>query len=189
MKVRDSGMPEESYWESFFNPKLILSQLQFNNSIANVAEFGSGYGIFTLPAASIIKDTLYALDIDPKMIKSLQEKIVEKNIRNIKVIETDFVTQGTKLSNNSVDYVMLFNILHTQRPVELLNEAFRILKKGGKVGIIHWKYSKTTPRGPSLEIRPKPKQCINWLAESRFEHLKTENDISEYHYGIVGLKV
>lgn len=83
---------------------------------------------------------------------------------------------------------MLFNILHTEKPVELLNEAFRILKHGGKVGIIHWKYSNATPRGPSLEIRPKPEQCGKWLVEAGFKLHKTNIDLPPYHYGIVGLK-
>jgi len=37
-----------------------------------------------------------------------------------------------------------------------LNGAYRILKIGGKAGLIHWNYDSTTPRGPSMDIRPKP---------------------------------
>ncbi len=65
--------------------------------------------------------------------------------------------------DNSVDYVMLFNILHAEDPVSLLKEAHRILKRDAKVGVIHWIYSDSTPRGPSLDIRPKPHQCIQWM--------------------------
>ena len=44
------------------------------------------------------------------------------------------------LRNASVDYVFLFNILHGEKPEQLLKESYRILKLGGKVGIIHWNY-------------------------------------------------
>ncbi|VAX24838.1 Methyltransferase type 11 [hydrothermal vent metagenome] len=188
MKIRDSGMPKESYWESFFNPYFILSQLQLDNSITDVAEFGSGYGTFSIPAASLIRDTLYALDIDPEMTKSLRNKIAERNVRNIKVIETDFASQGTGLNDNSVEYVMLFNILHAKKPVKLLKEAKRILRQNGKVGIIHWNYDSSSPRGPSMEIRPKPEQCKNWIEQAGFKINKGPISLPPYHYGIIGIK-
>jgi ubiquinone/menaquinone biosynthesis C-methylase UbiE len=53
-----------------------------------------------------------------------------------------------------VDYAMLFNILHAEQPERLLREARRILAPHGLLGIIHWNYDPSTPRGPSMEIRP-----------------------------------
>ena len=188
MKIRDSGMPEESYWETFFNPQYIFSQLQFDNKIDESAEFGSGYGTFTIPAAKIIKGNLYALDIDAAMIERLGKKISERNVSNIKVYQKDFVKEGTGLNDNSIDYAMLFNILHAENPVKLLNEAYRILKHEGKVGIIHWIYSDSTPRGPSLDIRPKPEQCIAWLNEAGFALGSGVISLPPYHYGIIGIK-
>lgn len=49
----------------------------------------------------------------------------------------DILTQTTSLPDNSVDYVMLFNILHHDSPNDFLNEAYRILEHRGKVGILH----------------------------------------------------
>ncbi|MGE5412505.1 MAG: class I SAM-dependent methyltransferase, partial [Clostridiales bacterium] len=137
MKVRDSGMPEESYWESLFDVNLILSKLEINNNVNNLVEFGSGYGTFSIPASKIIKGTLYAIDMDPVMIERLYLRAKEENVKNIKIIEEDFVKERTILADNSVDYAMLFNILHAEDPVELLKEAKRILRPGGKAGVIH----------------------------------------------------
>lgn len=188
MKIRDSGMPEETYWESFFDPKFILSHLQFDNTITDAVEFGSGYGTFTLPAAKIIKGNLYAFDIEPAMIDRLNQKIVEEKLSNVKVNQIDFVQKGTKLQDNSVDYTMLFNILHAENPLSLLKEAYRILKHNGKVGIIHWIFSESTPRGPSLDIRPKPEQCIEWLEKAGFKLNSGIIQLPPYHYGIIGIK-
>ncbi len=188
MKIRESGMPEESYWESFFNPDMILSKLQFDGTIKNALEFGSGYGTFTIPAAKIIKGNIYALDIDSSMIERLKQKITEESIPNINVRQIDFIKEGTKLNDSTMDYTMLFNILHTKDPVKLLNEAYRILKPNGKIGIIHWIYSADTPRGPSLKIRPKPEQCINWLMEANFKLVSEVIPLPPYHYGIIGSK-
>lgn len=188
MKVRDSGMPEEAYWESLFDINLILSKLEINDKVNDLAEFGSGYGTFSIPASKIIKGTLYAIDMDPEMIERLYLRVKAENIKNIKIIEEDFVKERTILSDNSVDYVMLFNILHAEDPVQLLTESKRILRPGGKVGIIHWIYSKSTPRGPSLDIRPKPEQCVEWLKEAGFTLRSNIISLPPYHYGIVAQK-
>ncbi|MEJ5352587.1 MAG: class I SAM-dependent methyltransferase [Melioribacteraceae bacterium] len=188
MKIRESGMPEESYWESFFDAQFIFSKLQLDNTIFDVVEFGSGYGTFSIPAAKIIKGTLYAIDIDDAMINRLNERITAENVSNIKVIKRDFVNEGTGMEDNSVDYVMLFNILHAENPLVLLNEAYRILKPKGKVGIIHWIHSSITPRGPSLEIRPTPLQCVEWLLKANFKIINKEISLPPYHYGIIAYK-
>ncbi|OGU33402.1 MAG: methyltransferase type 11 [Ignavibacteria bacterium GWA2_35_9] len=188
MKIRESGMPSEEMWEKFFDIPLIFSKLRLNDSINDVAEFGSGYGTFTIPASKIIKGTLFAYDIDESMIKNLNKKVKENNIENIKVIQADFVNDGTKLNKEAVDYTMLFNILHAEEPFLLLNEACRILKPGGKAGVIHWIYSDETPRGPSLDIRPTKEQCINWMKEAGFEIKDSPVFLPPYHYGIIGYK-
>lgn len=188
MKIRESGMPEETYWESFFNTQLILSKLQFDKTIFDAVEFGSGYGTFTIPAAKIIKGVLFALDIDSVMIERLNQRINVTQLSNINVLIRDFVNEGTGLADCSVDYVMLFNILHAENPISLLEESYRILKSNGKLGIIHWIYSETTPRGPSLDIRPKPEQCIQWAESAGFLITKPVLSFHPYHYGILGLK-
>lgn len=188
MKVRDSAMPAEKMWDSFFNPKEILLKLELNEEVKDVVEFGSGYGTFSLIAALLIKGNLYAIDIEKRMIELLQKKIEEKNISNIKIIQRDFVAEGTGLKNNTVDYVMMFNILHAEEPEKLLHEAYRVLRSGGKIGVIHWIYSADTPRGPSLDMRPKPEQCIEWLINTGYMVKKDIIDLPPYHYGIIGTK-
>jgi hypothetical protein len=41
MKIRDSGMPDEPYWESLFDVALMLSRLNVSR-FNNVAELGGG---------------------------------------------------------------------------------------------------------------------------------------------------
>ncbi|KAB2846172.1 MAG: class I SAM-dependent methyltransferase [Melioribacteraceae bacterium] len=189
MKVRDSGMPHEEMWNSFFDAPSILKKLGMNSGIKDAVEFGSGYGTFSIPASLLISGNLYAIDIEKEMIESLNEKIIEKNISNIKIIQRDFVAEGTGLKENSADYVMMFNILHEENTEKLLREAYRILKAKGKIGIIHWIHSAETPRGPSLDVRPTPEQCIKWLINSGLKTEKNIINLPPYHYGITGIKL
>jgi ubiquinone/menaquinone biosynthesis C-methylase UbiE len=188
MKIRESGMPDEKYWESFFDVQNIFSELQLNEKINDAAEFGSGYGTFTIPAAKIVKGKIHAFDIDEEMVSRLSQRVNEEKLSNIIIHQNDFMKEGTKLADDSVDYAMLFNILHTENPVGLLKEAFRILKANGTAGIIHWIYSADTPRGPSMRIRPKPEQCIDWMEKAGFKRGISIISLPPYHYGMIGIK-
>lgn len=184
MKVRESGMPNEKMWEEFFEPGKILCTLGLNPNIVDVVEFGCGYGTFTIPAAKTVKGIIYAIDIEEKMIKRVAERANEENLNNIKVLLRDVINEGSGLEDISVDYAMLFNILHAEKPEALLKEAYRILKPVGKLAIIHWNYDPKTPRGPPMAIRPKPEQCIEWAMEVGF-NFENKHNLKPYHYGLV----
>ena len=184
MKIRESGMPEREMWERFFSPAKILTTLGLNNQVVDVVEFGCGYGTFTIPAAKVIKGKIYTMDIEPDMIRITNEEARKHGLANVKTLLRDFMAEGSGLSDGSLDYVMLFNILHLEKPMILINEAKRILRKGGKLGIIHWNYDPNTPRGPSMDIRPKPEDCIKWAESSGFSGT-ARYDLKPYHYGIV----
>lgn len=177
-------MPKEKEWTQFFDPSHALSLLGLNRKIVNVADFGCGYGTFTIPAAKTISGKIYAFDIEPEMIKTVKMKAKNLNLNNVEAILRDFVSQGSGLGNESVDYVFLFNILHVEKPEQLLKESYRILKLKGKVGIIHWNHDAKTPRGPPMDIRPRPEQCRSW-AESVGFIFEQKLDLKPYHYGLV----
>jgi ubiquinone/menaquinone biosynthesis C-methylase UbiE len=188
MKTRESGMPDEEWWETFFDPDFILDSLGLDQTYRAVVDMGCGYGTFAISAARRVNGMVHALDIEPEMVEACQEKAKEAGVNNINCVERDFVTYGTCLPDNCADFVMLFNILHAEDPVNLLKEAHRILVPGGKVGVIHWNYDPTTPRGPSMDIRPKPEQCQEWVRAAGFQLIRPLIDLPPYHYGMVGQK-
>jgi ubiquinone/menaquinone biosynthesis C-methylase UbiE len=188
MKIRDSGMPEEKIWSKFFDPDTILQQMDFSPDFHSVVDFGCGFGTFSIPASQKINGKIHAFDIDPSMIGQLQSKIDQQNLKNIELHLVDFINEGSGLPNNSVDYVMLFNILHHDTPHQILNEVYRILKSNAKAGIIHWRSDIFTPRGPQLEIRPKPEQCKKWASEIGFT-IDKELILEPYHFGIIITKI
>lgn len=186
MKGRESGMPAEEYWNSFFDADCVLSKLDCAEPCGDCIEFGCGYGLFSKSAARKISGTLHTWDIDPAMIAITQRRMIEAGVANFQVEQRDFLAEGCGRPDQSADYAMLFNILHIDEPVSLLREAYRVLAPGGKAGIIHWNYDATTPRGPSMNIRPRPEHCRLWAEEAGFEFLRYEPlACCEYHYGLV----
>jgi SAM-dependent methyltransferase len=185
MKVRDSGMPDEKLWNDFFDTDLILSELQIDSQITDLVEIGSGYGTFTLPTARLLKGKLYAFDIENEMIDCLKEKLLNHQMDNVIPEQRDILTQTTGLPDNSVDYVMLFNILHHDSSIDFFNESYRILNQHGKIGIIHWRSDISTPRGPDLSIRPKPEQIIEMIDDKKYNIVKNPFILKPYHYGLI----
>lgn len=185
MRIRESGMPPRDYWDSFFDVEKILDALMLDASRNDLLEFGCGYGTFTLPAARRISGQVIALDLDPEMLDTTRGLANAAGLLNIECVMRDFVADGSGLPDGSVDYAMLFNILHGQDPVALLGEARRNLRPGGLLGIIHWNYDETTPRGPPMDIRPRPEQCLGWATAAGLSPVSDIIDLPPYHYGIV----
>jgi SAM-dependent methyltransferase len=185
MKVHDSGMPNEGQWESYFEPGVALDRLGLAAGIGNVVEFGCGYGTFTRPAATRARGIVYAFDIEPEMVAIVATKASESGLGNILAQVRDFMDAGTGLPDCHADYAMLFNILHAEKPLAMLGEALRVLRPGGILGIMHWIYDPSTPRGPSLNIRPRPEQCEAWAVAAGFEGTGPGTiDLPPYHFGM-----
>lgn len=185
MKFRESGMPEDNVWSTFFEPEQVLKSMEINENVIVLLDIGCGYGTFLFPASKIVKKAI-GIDIDSQMIEFCRNQ-VNNNFKNVELIQGDISQSKTqealKPFINQIDYVTLFNLLHCEEPVSLLKAVYHILQAGGRVGVIHWKYEKT-PRGPSMEIRPKPGQIIAWAESAGFEAEK-EIDLPPYHFGII----
>lgn len=177
MRIRDSGMPDEVYWESLFDVPLILSRLGIER-FQDVAELGCGYGTFSIPVARTIRGILYTFDIDPAMVARTKERGAGLPI----ICELrDVVEQGFGVQ---VESVLLFNILHCDQPVRLLRHAADALTPGGEVLVIHWRRDIATPRGPSLDIRPRPEQLAAWAEKAGLEPVGKVIDLPPWHYGL-----
>jgi len=178
MRLRDSGMPEEEYWESLLDPPLILSRLGIDRRLVDVVELGCGYGTFSVPVAHAISGTLYTFDIDAAMVERTRARAGDAPV----VAEArDVMASGFGVTG--VDAALLFNILHCESPVALLHHAADAVRRGGVVLVIHWRHGET-PRGPSLDIRPRAEQIVQWArATRRLEADGPTIDLPPWHHG------
>jgi SAM-dependent methyltransferase len=178
-------MPEEAYWEKLFDVPLILDRLGVDARLKNVVELGCGYGTFTIPVARRISGTLTTFDIDEAMIERTRQRAAQAGVENIRCALGDVFADGFGVQSASQDAGLLFNILHGEEPVRLLTEAARVVRPGGTVLVIHWRYDPGTPRGPAMDIRPRPEQIVKWGSDAR--RLETDGsilDLPPWHYGV-----
>ncbi len=97
----------------------------------HVLDFGCGPGGYILPLAKIIGESgkIYALDINPQAIRSVEALISSKGLAKVETIVSD---GATRLADASLDVVLLYDVLHhLQKPAVILGELHRVLKPEG----------------------------------------------------------
>ncbi|WP_404423734.1 class I SAM-dependent methyltransferase [Nibricoccus sp. IMCC34717] len=185
MKYRESGMPEQAYWETLFDIEGILDSFAIGPKTGAVAELGCGYGTFTLPVARRTAAPVHTYDIDSQMVQTTWRRASEHGLANVHASVRDVFANGFGLPSDSCGAALLFNILHGEHPIAMLREAARVVANDGAVAVIHWRSDITTPRGPSMDIRPTPEQIIAWareVPELRAEALPIL--LPPWHFGI-----
>lgn len=188
MKVNDSGMPEERYWNGLFNVPPIIDWLNVQQVSGPIVEVGCGYGTFTLPLAKKTTETIYSFDIEPAMIETTKRHLQREGISNVKLLQRDIVESGTELESGSVGMILLFNILHFNERRVLLDETNRVLKSFGVAAIIHWRKDVETPRGPAYSLRPDKQIILNSITGLDLSFNGNSKTLEPYHWGMQLIK-
>jgi len=100
-----------------------------------VLDFGCGEGHYTIPAAKAAgeKGTVYAFDKDKNALRKLEKLAGKFGLKNIKLIHGD-----TKISlkNNSLDVVLVYDVIHYEKNRKAIyDEICRLLKPTGFISI------------------------------------------------------
>ena len=184
MKVFDSGMPEESYWNSLFDIPSIVDWLEAPSVGEPIVEIGCGYGTFTVPIARRTTQVIHAIDIEPSMIEAAKNNARKACVQNVTFRCRDVLAVGTGVPSASAGLVLLFNILHSDERAQFLREASRILGGAGRVAIIHWRKDIPTPRGPAVESRPDLQTIIDAIAGFDLRVRGEGRVLPPYHWGV-----
>lgn len=174
---------------SFVNPQRVVSYLGIEPG-ASVADFGSGSGFYSIALANAVgpEGKVYAFDIQKEAISYLRSRAKLQHLFQIEAVVADLEREhGTHLKDGSVDLVLLASIVHqAEKKDELVREARRILKTGGRLVIIEWDMSPSAG-GPPLEYRVA-KTDAKALAERGGFKSDREIETGSFHYGLTFIK-
>jgi demethylmenaquinone methyltransferase/2-methoxy-6-polyprenyl-1,4-benzoquinol methylase len=98
-----------------------------------VLDIGCGSGTFTIPSATLVGETgiIYALDIDDRSLEKLRSKAEKAGLKNIRILHTS-ANEKIKIDDNSIDHVLLIDVLQEVSHKDLLfEEVKRVLRTGG----------------------------------------------------------
>ena len=168
----------------FLEPEKVLEQLNIHKEM-KVADFGCGHGYFAIPLAKRIAPAqVYALDVLKEALEAVRSKAELEKITNIQTIRGNLeIAGGSKLEDNSMDLVLLANILfQSQRKSAIIQEAKRVLKNEGQLVLIEWvANAPLAPKEGWLISREEAQK----LVEAEGLRFEKEFEVDNQHYGLI----
>jgi ubiquinone/menaquinone biosynthesis C-methylase UbiE len=168
----------------FLQPEEILKQLNIGKDMI-IADFGCGAGYFAIPLAKFAQQgKVYALDILETALQSVQSRAKLEGLFNIEPRRCNLeISNSSGLGNNSLDLVLLANILfQSTKKADIIKEGKRVLKKGGQMIIIDWKPNQ--PMGPPDKLIVSLDSAKE-MAEKQGLKFKKDFPVDKYHWGLI----
>ncbi len=172
----------------FVRPDKVIESLNVGPSMT-VADFGCGSGHYAIEAGRKVGKSgkVYAIDIQKEMLSYVRAQAQMEGLTNIETIWTDLETaEATRLKNDSVDLVIISNILfQVDDKNAVIAEAKRVLKSGGKLAVIEWDIENQPDKfGPPMDSRISSKTAEDFFEGAGFISEKQFNP-GNHHYGLV----
>jgi len=101
-----------------------------------ILDFGCGPGHYSIAAAKMVgaKGKVYALDIQPLALRSVEKKAKKEGLTNITTILSD---KDTRLPDESVDIALAYDMIHMVKDQQAwARELHRVLKPNGILSVI-----------------------------------------------------
>jgi predicted methyltransferase len=143
--------PERDAWQK---PHQVIEALALKPG-AVVADLGAGTGYFSVRLARMVpKGTVYAVDVEPDMVKYLGERAAREKLKNMIAVAA---APGDARLPAKADLVLLVDVYHhigeRERYFRSLAES---LKPGGRLAVIDFRLD--SKRGPPRDARVAPER-------------------------------
>ncbi len=171
--------PDRDAWQE---PELIMDALSIADG-AVVADLGAGGGWFTVRLAQRVgpNGLVYAEDIQPQMIESINRRVRRAGLTNVQTI---IGTSSNPMIPAPIDAILMVEVYgQLEDPVTLLRNVIPRLKPSGRVGIVEYRLDGGGP-GPPFEERVEPETIIR-DAEAAGLHLQSRSDQFRFQYLLV----
>lgn len=174
--------------QQLLDPIFLLKKVELKDGM-KVADLGCGaVGHFVIPAAKMVGEggVSYGVDILKGALEGVRSRAKLEGLTNVETIWSNIeIYRGTKINDNSLDRVLLVNILfQTKGHHDILREAVRMLKPKGKLMVIDWKRENIPSFGPSKEKRIDRREVLA-SAQKLGLQLKEEFEAGRYHFGLI----
>jgi len=167
---------------AFVNPQKILTQRLTLKRDMLAADFGCGSGEWAAAVAGILEHgKVWAIDLLEEPLSAARSRARVAGLENIEFIKSDIEKLIPRLLANSLDLVLMTNLLFQAKDKKaVFEEAKRVLKPGGKILVIDWKEGIAI--GPAEKLSQDAVK--EFAAQSGFGPVD-EFDAANFHYGLV----
>jgi len=162
-------------------PDLLLGELKIKPG-DKVADIGAGTGYHTRRTAEQVgrEGTVFAVDIEPKMLESLKERTSAAGLHNVKPVLGTL--KSPRLPRDSLDLVLMVDVYHElEFPYEMMQEICWSLKPGGRIALVEFRgedpkvpikaVHKMTEAQARKELEVHPLRWVETIRTLPWQHL------------------
>jgi len=174
---------EDPQRDAYQKPQEVMTALDLKEGEV-IADVGAGSGYFSLRFAHYVgeRGRIYAVDINAEMIRYLNRRIRDLDLRNVVTILAD--SDDPLLPDGSIDLFFLCDTWHhIERQTEYLALMKRMLRPGGQVAMVDF-HKKDLPIGPPLELKIAREDLLRQMEACGFR-LAREYTFLPYQYFLV----
>jgi cyclopropane fatty-acyl-phospholipid synthase-like methyltransferase len=167
--------PKRDEWQM---PSRVIEALGLKSGMV-VADIGAGTGYFSMRLAKVSPGlTVYAADIEPKMVEHLTHRAAGEKLGNVTA-----VLAGPSSANlpKPVDVILIVDTYHHlgNRPA-YFRELKKSLKPGGRIAIVDFR--KDSPEGPPVEFRFNAEQIEAEMTQAGYALDSKHDFLPRQHY-------
>ena len=162
-------------------PDRVLAALDLKPGM-KVADVGAGSGYYSWRIAERVgaRGTVYAVDIQPEMVRLLQQQMTERGVANVKAL----LGTGTdpRLPAATLDLALMVDVYHElEYPYEMLASITRALKPGGRLVFVEFKGNDPAVPIKALHTMTEAQVRKEAAAFRSLEWQKTVSDLPWQH--------
>ena len=166
--------PSRDAWQM---PSRVIETLQLKPAM-KIADIGAGTGYFSMRLAKVPGVSVFAVDIEPKMLDYLKQRAHSEHAMNVTT-----VLAGASSPNlpEPVDVILVVDTYHhlPNRPA-YFRELRKSLRPGGRVAIVDFR--KEAPAGPPAHFRFTPQQIQDEMKQAGYELQSSHDFLPRQHF-------
>ncbi|MCK5941407.1 MAG: class I SAM-dependent methyltransferase [Planctomycetes bacterium] len=146
-----------------------------------VCDLGCGNGYHTLPLAEAVgtTGTVFAVDLQPQMLKLLAQRVDAAGLDNVRYVPA--TVDDPKLAAGSCDLVLMVDVYHElSHPVRVMRHVRRALKQDGQVVLVEFR-----SEDPDVPIKPEHMmshaQVVREMASHGFALARATDELPWQH--------
>lgn len=145
-----------------------------------VADIGAGSGYYTTRMSKLVgSGKVYAVDVEPEMIKYLDQRIAKEKLNNVKTILGG--EKNVQLPANSVDLMLLVDVYHEfSFPYEMGRSMLEALKPGGLLYLVEFRAEDNSVPIKAVH-KMSEKQSVKELKAAGFQFVRNISNLPWQH--------
>ncbi len=166
--------PARDAWQM---PARVIDALSLTAGMT-IADVGAGTGYFSMRLARVPGVSVFAVDIEPKMIDYLKQRAAKEKVTNVTPVLA--AAASTNLPE-PVDVVLVVDTYHhlPNRPA-YFRDLKRSLKPDGRVAIVDFR--KDAPDGPPAHFRFTPQQIQDEMMQAGYQLDAAHDFLPRQHF-------